>query len=166
MCLAYKDGCTLAQLLISFAANKSYQRFGNAITASGNLNLRHASFANDFTPIDADCSCECCRSEEEGGLGITRAYIYHVASKETAGAHLYAISVSIPLSSRIFIDTDMVTQTHHTQRALPALSNGESPGCYHRGSLSRVLTFLFPKGVWRHAENTDVGHSSTAESRC
>jgi queuine tRNA-ribosyltransferase len=24
----------------------------------------------------------------EGGLGITRAYIYHVTAKETAGAHL------------------------------------------------------------------------------
>ena len=102
----------------------SYQRFGNAITAIGNLNLRHASFANDFNPIDAECSCECCRSEEKGGLGITRAYIYHVASKETAGAHLYAISISASLSSRIGFDADMETQTHHAQCALPALSNG------------------------------------------
>lgn len=30
----------------------------------------------------------CCRSTEDGGLGITRAYIYHVTAKETAGAHL------------------------------------------------------------------------------
>ncbi|KAL2036517.1 hypothetical protein N7G274_010747 [Stereocaulon virgatum] len=63
-------------------------RFGNAVTSTGTLNLRHASFANDFGPIDADCACTCCKPEDEGGLGITRAYIYHVASKETTGAHL------------------------------------------------------------------------------
>ncbi|KAM0796083.1 queuine tRNA-ribosyltransferase [Usnea florida] len=63
-------------------------RFGNAIVSTGNLNLRHSSFANDFTAIEVDCTCPCCRPNEEGGLGITRAYIYHVASKETAGAHL------------------------------------------------------------------------------
>ncbi|KAL2052446.1 hypothetical protein ABVK25_007318 [Lepraria finkii] len=63
-------------------------RFGNAVTSTGTLNLRHASFANDTGPIDADCACTCCMPEDEGGLGITRAYIYHVAAKETAGAHL------------------------------------------------------------------------------
>ncbi|MCJ1479321.1 hypothetical protein MMC13_008006 [Lambiella insularis] len=45
-------------------------RFGNAVTSLGTLNLRNA------------------KSEEDGGLGITRAYIHHVASKETVGAHL------------------------------------------------------------------------------
>ena len=64
------------------------QRFGNAIVSTGTLNLRHASFTNDFATIEADCTCPCCRPQEEGGLGITRAYIHHVASKETAGAHL------------------------------------------------------------------------------
>ena len=68
--------------------NEPYQRFGNAIVPTGTLNLRHASFANDFTTIEADCTCPCCRPNEEDGLGITRAYIHHVASKETAGAHL------------------------------------------------------------------------------
>ena len=66
-----------------------HQRFGNAIVPTGTLNLRHASFATDFATIQADCTCPCCRSEEDGGLGITRAYIHHVASKETVGAHLY-----------------------------------------------------------------------------
>jgi tRNA-guanine family transglycosylase len=45
-------------------------------------------FADDFGPIEEGCRCVCCRSPEEGGLGITRAYIYHVTAKETAGAHL------------------------------------------------------------------------------
>ena len=64
------------------------QRFGNAITTSGNLNLRHASFASDFSPIEPTCTCTCCRPVADGGLGITRAFIHHVAGKETAGAHL------------------------------------------------------------------------------
>lgn len=32
-----------------------------------------------------------CRPESEGGLGITKAYIYHTAAKETVGAHLLSI---------------------------------------------------------------------------
>ncbi|KAJ4288439.1 hypothetical protein N0V90_011674 [Kalmusia sp. IMI 367209] len=63
-------------------------RFGNAITAHGVLNIRNAAYASDFGPIEEGCRCTCCRSTEEGGLGITRAYIYHVTAKETAGAHL------------------------------------------------------------------------------
>ncbi|KAL8740676.1 MAG: hypothetical protein Q9184_008464, partial [Pyrenodesmia sp. 2 TL-2023] len=66
-------------------------RFGNAITSAGNLNLRHATFATDFRPIEATCTCPCCRPETPdggSGLGITRAYIHHVAAKETVGAHL------------------------------------------------------------------------------
>ncbi|KAL8732063.1 MAG: hypothetical protein Q9166_003016 [cf. Caloplaca sp. 2 TL-2023] len=63
-------------------------RFGNAITSNGNLNLRHASFTTDFSPIESTCTCACCRPVSDGGLGITRAFIHHVAAKETAGAHL------------------------------------------------------------------------------
>jgi queuine tRNA-ribosyltransferase len=63
-------------------------RFGNAITASGMLNLRNVNFSEDFSPIEEGCKCTCCRPKSEGGLGITRAYVYHVTAKETAGAHL------------------------------------------------------------------------------
>ena len=63
-------------------------RFGNAITAHGILNLKHARFANAFAPIEASCKCTTCRPLEEGGLGITRAFIHHLAAKETVGAHL------------------------------------------------------------------------------
>lgn len=67
------------------------QRFGNAVTSVGVLNLRQAIYANDFAPIDQGCTCTCCRPTSDGGLGITRAYIYHTASKETAGAHLLSM---------------------------------------------------------------------------
>lgn len=74
-------------------------RFGNAITRRGVVNLKHASYAHDFGPIDSDCDCLCCRdpdtevmaaddSGREPGLGVTRAYIHHLAAKETVGAHL------------------------------------------------------------------------------
>lgn len=70
--------------------HRLWQRFGNAITSAGTLNLRHAAYASDFSPIDPECDCVCCRSpSNDAGLGITKAYIHHVAAKETAGAHLY-----------------------------------------------------------------------------
>ena len=66
-------------------------RFGGAITDEGVLKLRSAGFANDFRPIMEGCGCVCCRPKEEGGLGVTRAYAYHTAAKETVGAHLLSI---------------------------------------------------------------------------
>lgn len=90
-------------------------RFGNAITSRGVLNLRQATYSNDFTPVDPSCECPVCRpldspapphlnptigpasyeSNPTGysgkGLGITKAYIHHLAAKETAGAHLLTI---------------------------------------------------------------------------
>ena len=52
------------------------------------MNLRNAIYSEDFSPIEDGCNCTCCRPTSAGGLGITRAYIYHVTAKETAGAHL------------------------------------------------------------------------------
>jgi len=63
-------------------------RFGNAITAYGVLNLKHARYAEDFAPMEEGCRCTACRPRAEGGLGVTRAYIHHLAAKETVGAHL------------------------------------------------------------------------------
>lgn len=65
-------------------------RFGNAITKHGVLNLKHARYANDFGPVEDGCGCVCCRTGE-GGLGITRAFVHHIAAKETVGAHLLTI---------------------------------------------------------------------------
>ncbi|KAK2067617.1 hypothetical protein P8C59_001340 [Phyllachora maydis] len=67
-------------------------RFGNAITRRGVLNLKLASYADDFGPVEDDCGCRCCRPvEEEGAMGITRAFVHHNASKETVGAHLLTL---------------------------------------------------------------------------
>ncbi|KAL5594159.1 hypothetical protein BROUX41_001204 [Berkeleyomyces rouxiae] len=66
-------------------------RFGNAITKHGVQNLKVAKFMTDFGPIEDGCTCLCCRPKADGGLGITRAYIHHNASRETTAAHLLTI---------------------------------------------------------------------------
>ncbi|PTU20239.1 hypothetical protein P175DRAFT_0517219 [Aspergillus ochraceoroseus IBT 24754] len=75
-------------------------RFGNAVVSTGTLNLRNAAFACDFSPVEEGCTCATCRPREQGGLGITRAYIHHLAAKETAGAHLRETkSIKMPTTS-------------------------------------------------------------------
>lgn len=66
-------------------------RFGNAITRYGNLNLRNKQYAEDFRPIEEGCKCPTCRPKSEGGMGITRAVINSLASKETTGAHFLTL---------------------------------------------------------------------------
>jgi len=63
-------------------------RFGNALTPSGVLNLKSRQYASDFGPIDSECTCPCCA---KNGWKITRAYVYHLAGKETVGAHLLTL---------------------------------------------------------------------------
>lgn len=66
-------------------------RFGNAITKHGVLNLRHRSYANDLNPIEDGCKCPVCRPKSDGGMEMTRAMVFHVAGKETVGAHLLTL---------------------------------------------------------------------------
>ncbi|PIG79736.1 queuine tRNA-ribosyltransferase [Aspergillus arachidicola] len=66
-------------------------RFGNAVVPSGTLNLRNHTFAQDFRPVQEGCTCTVCRPKDQGGLGVTRAYLHHLAAKETVGAHLLTI---------------------------------------------------------------------------
>ncbi|OLL21948.1 putative queuine tRNA-ribosyltransferase [Neolecta irregularis DAH-3] len=63
-------------------------RFGNALTPKGVLNLKNRQYASDFRPIDSECTCPCCA---KNGWKITRAYVYHLAGKETVGAHLLTL---------------------------------------------------------------------------
>lgn len=60
-------------------------RHGLALTARGRVNLRNARRATEFTPLDADCGCETCRS-------FTRAYVAHlVRAGELLAARLISI---------------------------------------------------------------------------
>jgi queuine tRNA-ribosyltransferase len=60
-------------------------RTGAAMTSSGRLNLRNASFARDARPLDDRCDCPTC-------LRFSRAYIRHlVAQKEILGLRLLSV---------------------------------------------------------------------------
>ncbi|KAK3687390.1 tRNA-guanine(15) transglycosylase-like protein [Podospora appendiculata] len=67
-------------------------RFGNAVTKFGVINLKREMYAGDFRPIEEDCGCPCCRPiEQEGAMGVTRAFVHHNAAKETVSAHLLTL---------------------------------------------------------------------------
>ncbi len=60
-------------------------RNGTAFTKYGNLNVRNAKYKEDFTPIEEDCDCYCCRN-------FSRAYIRHlIMSGEILGGKLLTL---------------------------------------------------------------------------
>jgi len=50
-------------------------RNGTALTRTGRVILKNAQYSEDFTPLDSQCSCECCRN-------YTRAYLRHLFQAE------------------------------------------------------------------------------------
>jgi queuine tRNA-ribosyltransferase len=46
-------------------------RNGTAMTSQGKVVVRNAKYARDFTPLDPECDCYCCKN-------YTRAYIRHL----------------------------------------------------------------------------------------
>ncbi len=50
-------------------------RTGMGLTSRGRLNLKNAKFKEDFSPLDPECDCECCRN-------YTRAYLHHLFGAE------------------------------------------------------------------------------------
>jgi queuine tRNA-ribosyltransferase len=60
-------------------------RHGHALTKYGKINLKNASFKDDFTPISKECDCYACKS-------YTKAYIRHlITADETFGSRLLSI---------------------------------------------------------------------------
>ena len=59
-----------------------HARHGSLITARGNINIMNAKYADDKSPIDADCGCYTCRN-------FSRAYLNHLMhAKEILGHRL------------------------------------------------------------------------------
>jgi queuine tRNA-ribosyltransferase len=59
-----------------------HARHGSLITSHGNINIMNARYADDKSPIDADCGCYTCRN-------FSRAYISHLMhAKEILGHRL------------------------------------------------------------------------------
>jgi len=60
-------------------------RHGHALTKYGKINLKNASYKEDFTPISSQCDCYACQN-------YTKAYIRHlITANETFGARLLSI---------------------------------------------------------------------------
>jgi queuine tRNA-ribosyltransferase len=60
-------------------------RHGHAFTLDGKINLKNAKYKEDFTPVDSNCDCECCKH-------YTKAYIRHlIVANETLGQRLLSI---------------------------------------------------------------------------
>ena len=60
-------------------------RNGAAFTKHGNLTVKNAKYKDDFTPVDPDCDCYCCRN-------FSRAYIRHLLNAgEILGGELLSI---------------------------------------------------------------------------
>ena len=60
-------------------------RHGHAFTKYGKINLKNAKYKEDFTAVDVNCDCECCKN-------YTKAYIRHLlVADETLGQRLLSI---------------------------------------------------------------------------
>lgn len=60
-------------------------RNGMAFTRKGNMTLRNAKYKEDFSPIEEDCDCYCCRN-------FSRAYLRHlINSDEILGGELLSM---------------------------------------------------------------------------
>ena len=60
-------------------------RNGAAFTRFGNLTVKNAKFKEDFSPIDPECDCYCCRN-------FSRAYVRHLLNAgEILGGELLSI---------------------------------------------------------------------------
>ena len=60
-------------------------RHGHAFTLDGKINIKNAKYKEDFTSIDGECDCYCCKN-------YTKAYIRHlIVANETLGQRLLSI---------------------------------------------------------------------------
>lgn len=60
-------------------------RHGALMTSSGRVNIRDAKYKTDFTPLDPNCDCYCCKN-------YTKAYLRHLyICDETFGKRLLSI---------------------------------------------------------------------------
>lgn len=60
-------------------------RHGSIMTHQGRINILKSKYAEDFTPIDPECDCYCCRN-------YTKAYVHHLMKcQEGLGARLCSI---------------------------------------------------------------------------
>ena len=60
-------------------------RNGTAFTSRGKVNVRNAKYTEDFSPLDPDCDCYCCRN-------FSKAYLRHlIMSDEILGGRMLSL---------------------------------------------------------------------------
>lgn len=60
-------------------------RHGTAMTSTGRVNIKNKKYETDFTPLDAECDCECCSN-------YSKAYLRHlIRCNEGFGMRLLSI---------------------------------------------------------------------------
>ena len=60
-------------------------RHGHAFTLDGKINIKNAKYKEDFSFVDDNCDCYCCKN-------YTKAYIRHlIVANETLGQRLLSI---------------------------------------------------------------------------
>ena len=58
-------------------------RNGSLYTKDGRINIKNAKYTHDFTPLEPDCECECCKN-------YTRAYLHHLFKTDEITAKVLA----------------------------------------------------------------------------
>ena len=58
-------------------------RNGSLYTKDGRINIKNAKYTRDFTPLESDCECECCKN-------YTRAYLHHLFKTDEITAKVLA----------------------------------------------------------------------------
>ena len=58
-------------------------RNGSLYTKDGRINIKNAKYTHDFTPLEPDCDCECCKK-------YTRAYLHHLFKTDEITAKVLA----------------------------------------------------------------------------
>ena len=58
-------------------------RNGSLYTLDGRINIKNAKYTKDFTPLESDCDCECCKN-------YTKAYLHHLFKTDEITAKVLA----------------------------------------------------------------------------
>lgn len=84
-------------------------RFGTALVRQGgSLNLRHSIYANDFTPLEADCPCRVCQL-------YTRSYLHFLTKSDHLSSQLLTFH-NLAFQKRLMDDM----RQHILQQTFPA----------------------------------------------
>lgn len=105
-------------------------RNGTAFTHDGKVVVRNAIFKEDFTPLDPECDCECCRN-------YTKAYLRHlVNTNEILGARLLSIH-NIRFLTKLMEDIKVAIRENRLLDFKDEFLNRYNAGTINNGTLKK-----------------------------